>query len=226
MNRIINIIKNFLPMIIIYLIATYSPEVARISHTVLGKLTAVALIILYTFFDAISGLLVCALVIFYYQTDYVEGFDNKDVVITEEDVVVVGVLPKEDPVESDKDSHKEKSLPIIAGEPAGENLEDAYPLSPTIGVVSDKAVSEFRQKHCVNGNLMHKGENVKPEAAELVFPEVKMDDFHKCNICDPSCRFDIKDNLIKAEENLVKPKSSNDFFEIVWRNIQISSPVQ
>jgi hypothetical protein len=73
---------------------------------------------------------------------------------------------------------------------------------------------------------MHKGQVVKPESADHIFPELKQDDFHKCNVCDPNCRFDLINNqsekLLKAEENLIKPKSSNEFFDVVWNNIQIS----
>jgi hypothetical protein len=212
-----NLILNFLPMIILYLIATYSPQVAHISHTVLGKVIAIGLILLYTFFDIISGLLVCALVIFYYQTDYVESFATT---IVKDEVLIIGSidLPAEDPV----DGHKE----VLSTNEVGEELEDAYPLEPTIIVKDDKAASDFRQKHCAKGSLMNKGQVVKPEMAEHVFPEIKQDDFHKCNICDPSCGFEIVDNqmsnrLMKAEENLIKPKSSNDFFEVVWKNIEI-----
>ena len=68
------ILLNFLPMIILYLVATYSPEIAKLSHTLLGKAIAVGVILLYTFSDILTGLLACALIIFYYQTDYVEGF--------------------------------------------------------------------------------------------------------------------------------------------------------
>ena len=74
MNSSTTLLLNFLPMIILYLVATYSPEIAKWSHTLLGKAVAVAVILLYTFSDIIAGLLACAIVIFYYQTDYVEGF--------------------------------------------------------------------------------------------------------------------------------------------------------
>lgn len=74
MNSSTLLLLNFLPMIIIYLVATYSPEIAKWSHTLLGKAIAVGVILLYVLTDLIAGLLACALIIFYYQTDYVEGF--------------------------------------------------------------------------------------------------------------------------------------------------------
>lgn len=287
-----NLILNFLPMVLLYLIATYSPQVARISHTVLGKVVAIGLIVLYSFFDIVSGLLVCALIIFYYQTDYVESFANGQEEVNEEpddgqsvneieeqksengrteeeeedeqqehettyetkyedetkdedetkyededeeqkydqqepfttvvknEVLIVGKIKK---IQVNKvKGHKE----VLSSGP-GEDLKDAYPLEPTITKnANDKAIADFRKKHCSKGHLMHKGQVVKPESAEHIFPEIKQDDFHKCNVCDPNCRFDIinaqSDKLIKAEENLIKPKSSNEFFDVVWNNIQIS----
>jgi hypothetical protein len=272
-----NLILNFLPMVLLYLIATYSPQVARISHTVLGKVVAIGLIVLYSFFDIVSGLLVCALIIFYYQTDYVESFANEDgqeevneepddeqmeeeqteeeqteeeqteeeqteeeqqqteeeeqtevpdeqqepfTTVVKNEVLIVGKIKKTQ-VNKVK-GHKE----VLSSGP-GEELKYAYPLEPTITKnANDKAIADFRKKHCSKGHLMHKGQVVKPESAEHVFPELKQDDFHKCNVCDPNCRFELINNqsekLLKAEENLIKPKSSNEFFDVVWNNIQIS----
>jgi hypothetical protein len=59
-----------------------------------------------------------------------------------------------------------------------------------------------------------KNEKVKPEMAEHVFPSLEMDDFKKCNVCDPACEFDMIDSRMKDEENLTKPKASNDFFKV------------
>lgn len=78
MNSSTLLLLNFLPMVILYLIATYSPEIAKWSHTLLGKAVAVAVILFYTFSDILTGLLACALIIFYYQTDYVEGFSVEE----------------------------------------------------------------------------------------------------------------------------------------------------
>lgn len=195
MNYWVVLFLNFLPMLLLYLIAAYSPEVAVISHTILGKTIAVALILIYVYIDTISGLLACALVILYYQTDYVEAFHSDNMPLKE-----MNVLEKE----------KEK-------EPAENDsmeLENAYPLDPQINAVYDKESSDFRKKNCKKGSLIHKNEKVKPEMAEHVFPSLEMDDFKKCNVCDPACEFDMIDSRMKDEENLTKPKSSNDFFKV------------
>lgn len=200
-------------MVILYLVATYSEDVAKWSHTVLGKTIAVGIILLYSFFDIVSGLLACALVIFYYQSDYVESF-------------VKGEIKQESKDGYTSISLKETRailLDVTDKETPGERLEDAYPLTPTVEVVYDKDVDHFRQKHCKRGHLVHKGQIVKNEMAEHVFPEVKQDSFHKCNICDPACSFDL--DLIDKEDELVNPKSSNDWYDQVWANMRSTQPV-
>ena len=207
------LLLNFLPMVILYLVATYSEDVAKWSHTVLGKTIAVGIILLYSFFDIVSGLLACALVIFYYQSDYVESF-------------VKGEIKQESKDGYTSISLKETRailLDVTDKETPGERLEDAYPLTPTVEVVYDKDVDHFRQKHCKRGHLVHKGQIVKNEMAEHVFPEVKQDSFHKCNICDPACSFDL--DLIDKEDELVNPKSSNDWYDQVWANMRATQLV-
>ena len=198
MNYWLVLFLNFLPMLLLYLIATYSPEVALISHTILGKTIAVALILIYVYMDTISGLLVCALVIFYYQTDYVEEFHSDNMILHQSSV---NMPPKEE-LKKEKETADYGSM----------ELENAYPLEPQINAVYDKDSTDFRKKNCKKGSLVHKNEKVKPEMAEHVFPSLEMDDFKKCNVCDPACEFDMIDSRMKDEENLTKPKSSNDFF--------------
>ena len=192
------LLLNFLPMIIIYFIVVYSPQMAKWSHSLLGKSVAIAIILLYCYFDIISGFLACALIIFYYQSDYVESFQYS---LKETDIIIV-----------EKDKPEEKS--------DLESLDDAYPLDSTVPVIYDKDVQKFRQKHCSKGHLIHKGQIVKPEMAEHVFPEIKQDSFHKCNICDPECSFNL--DLIHVEDELLNPRSSNDWFEQVWANMKLS----
>jgi hypothetical protein len=208
------LLLNFLPMVLLYLIATYSEVVAKWSHTVLGKMLAVAIILLYSFVDIISGLLACALVIFYYQSDYVDSF-------------VVGEIKEESKDGYTSISLKEtRAILLDVSDPVDdsplEKLEDAYPLTPTVKVVYDKDVDQFRQKHCKKGHLVHKGQIVKAEMAEHVFPEVKQGSFHKCNVCDPACTFDL--GLIEKEDELVNPKSSNDWVDKVWSNMRATQP--
>lgn len=197
---------NFIPIITIFLLVTYTDEMAKWSHTILGKLFAVLLIIFYTTIDNILGLFVCALVVFYYQSDYIEAFSV---------------------LELNEESQKKNTESFVINEDfssiAKNNnaLVDAYPDSPTENIIHDPQVNKFRQDHCSKGHLMHKGQIVKPEMAEHVFPQIKQGSFHKCNICDPVCDFDFIDETNKVYDDIMKPKSSNDYVDIVWTNMKL-----
>ena len=71
-----NILLLLIPIIIIYFLLAYTKGAIVFSNTILGKLLAIILIAFYTSVDAIFGLLICVLVILYYQSDYVEGMLN------------------------------------------------------------------------------------------------------------------------------------------------------
>lgn len=187
------LLLNFLPIIIVFLLVSYSDLMAQWSHTILGKLFSVILIIFYTRIDIIAGLVVCALVILYYQTDYVEGFIPK----SEIEGFSTDVLPETDnKIESvDQDVSLEDSFEILA---------DAYPDTPTEPVLYESKVDRFRQKHCSKGHLLHKGQHVNNEMAEHVFPEIEQKNFHKCNICDYSCDFKFIDRTIDAQDNIMR----------------------
>ena len=66
---------NILPVILFALGIFYQSRVARFAHSVLGKFIAIGLILAYSSIHVLYGIFVCALVILYYQSDYVEGFD-------------------------------------------------------------------------------------------------------------------------------------------------------
>ena len=68
-------VAQFIPIIIVYLLLTYTKTSVLISKTILGRFLAVLAVIYYTYLDKYLGLFVCALVIIYYQSDYIEGFD-------------------------------------------------------------------------------------------------------------------------------------------------------
>jgi hypothetical protein len=217
----LKLVVNFVPIILLFLLVTYTPEFVKFSHTILGKAFAVILILFYVKLDFILGLFVCALVIFYYQTDYVESFNN---------MLNEGFTEKLDEEKQETGEEKEKKekpveateKPVETSEPF-ETLKDAYPLTPTNEIKYDKNVDQFRKAHCKKGHLIHKGQIVKTEMAEHVFPNVKQIDYNKCNICDPSCDFEINDKRIIDEADLTKPKSSNDMFEKVWENLRTTT---
>ena len=224
---------NFIPIILLYLLVTYTPEFVKFSHTILGKALAVILILFYVKLDLIIGLFVCALVVFYYQTDYVDSFNNmlnegftekeETTEDKEESTEEKEEFTEENEEEQEPEKEKEKEKEKKVSEPATENferLEDAY---PTKEIKHDVATDDFRKSHCEKGHLIHKGQIIKPEVAEHVYPILQYAEFNKCNICDTKCNFEIINNRLTDESDLIKPKRSNDMFEKVWENLRTTT---
>jgi hypothetical protein len=69
-------IADFALIIVITLFAFYPDRMIPLSHTSLGRLLAVALIVYYTKIDVIFGVFICLLVIYYYQIDNFEHMLN------------------------------------------------------------------------------------------------------------------------------------------------------
>ena len=62
---------NLIPVILIAMLILYEENMAYIAKTPLGKIIAILLIIYYTSVDMLYGLLICALIVLYYQYDTV-----------------------------------------------------------------------------------------------------------------------------------------------------------
>jgi hypothetical protein len=79
-----NLLVQFIPILLLFAVLSFSKWVVTLSQTVLGKLFAVSLIVFYTTVHKSLGILTAILVILYYQSDYVEnmlileGLENKD----------------------------------------------------------------------------------------------------------------------------------------------------
>jgi hypothetical protein len=73
MNKII---AGILPIILISLLFLYKEDTIEFSHTILGRLIAVSIILFYISCNILYGLLACLLVILYYQFDFVEERSN------------------------------------------------------------------------------------------------------------------------------------------------------
>jgi len=70
------IIVEFIPILAITLFTLYTKATMEFSHTILGKLLAIFAIVVYSLMDKWYGLLVCGIVIFYYQLFVVEGMTS------------------------------------------------------------------------------------------------------------------------------------------------------
>ena len=66
-------LAEFIPLIVFYLLVSHSDEMIMFTHTTFGRLIVVALILFYASIHYLYGILVCLFIIFYYQTDVVEG---------------------------------------------------------------------------------------------------------------------------------------------------------
>jgi hypothetical protein len=201
-------IAQFIPIILIVLLLSFSNEFVNISHTVLGKILALSAVMFYTHLDKYVGLIVCLLVIMYYQSDVVENMLNTDGLMNK-------MVENFEASQSSKNTVNEESTPIEDMQSCSKNpsilhesmssLDDVYMKTTEPMVEPEKeginVVQSFRNENCKNNQLMHKGMKVKPEMVRHVFPEVKVND-DSCNICDSTCSFSIIENRLKNEKEL------------------------
>lgn len=66
-------IAQLLPLILFYFFFAAPNELLHYSLTPLGRFVAIILILFYTSIHTLYGVLVCVAIVFYYQTDMVEG---------------------------------------------------------------------------------------------------------------------------------------------------------
>jgi hypothetical protein len=187
-----SVVMQFIPIVLILLYASFRYEFTKVSHSILGKLFAVMLILYYTRMDFIYGTVCCILVILYYQKTEIEGFDMAE--------------KKKEEKQQDEPMDDGTNLPEIES----TSLEG---FGPIITVDQFNAVKdEFIKEKCKNGVLMYKDFPVKSEMAEHVYSEIKFNEKTKCNPCDRTCNYNIIEAKLETEKKLV-PKTSNDLFD-------------
>ena len=71
-----DIIIKLLPIVLVSILFLYKEDTIEFSHTILGRLIAVSIILFYISCNILYGLLACLLVILYYQFDFVEERSN------------------------------------------------------------------------------------------------------------------------------------------------------
>ena len=69
-------IVDFILIILISLFVFHPDRMVPFSHTSLGRLLAISIIIYYTKIDVLFGILICVLTIYYYQIDDFEHMLN------------------------------------------------------------------------------------------------------------------------------------------------------
>ena len=188
-------IFQFIPMILIFLFLRYTENTVALSHTVLGKLFAVSLILFYTKIDVVYGLIVCLLVICYYQSDYVEGMKSDD----------------EDDKHKDNKEHMtdEETKDTKDTKPEGfTEYAQMYQTPPSefgqsVVATGDTKKRDFIQQHCDHQTLKYKNQPVRPDIAEHIFTEIAFNNT-PCNVCSKGCPFVVK--YLQQEEALLRPK--------------------
>ena len=213
-----NILSQFIPIIVIYLLLSYSNEFAMFSHSILGKLLAVFIIMYYTVLDKTIGLLVCSFIILYYQSEVVENMLNMDNLMK---TMFEKQESKEDNKEKEKESDVEGMQPMnptkkkeLTTEETMSNIEKTYTPENRVRASfetmqnKDGYPEEFRKQYCEGNILKYKDMNVRGDMIEHIFPEVEYKD-DKCNPCSETCDFSIIENRIKTENQLI-PKFSKD----------------
>jgi hypothetical protein len=197
-------VAQFIPIIVLFLLVTYSKNVVIFSNTVLGKLIAICIIIFYTFLDKLLGAAVCLFIVFYYQSDLVESMLNMDNDLNDlndlndsNDLNSTAILANEKNFVDDYvyiDKEKSKKEGII-------NYGDEY--YKDILINNDVKQSKFRNDNCEKGELINKDLPVNYEMTEHVFPELK---FRRgfCNPCLKDCEFSIIDEKLAMEDKLLR----------------------
>jgi hypothetical protein len=203
-------IAQFIPIILILIVLTYSKEFVQFSHSILGKVLAIALILFYTHLDKYVGLVLCLFVIVYYQSDFVENMLNTDDIMNKmaenfegNELMkhVKAKIPAIDKIRGDVKKHAMLSEYM-------SNLSDVY---PTIEHMehddesgkpqSVSVVNAFRKENCNGVDLMYKDMKVKPDMIGHIYPNVEFKE-GECNVCDSTCKFSIIENRLKTEKEL------------------------
>jgi hypothetical protein len=69
-------IAQFIPILLLFFFISYSETMLLFSHSSLGKLFAIGILLFYTYMDKYIGLFVCALLVLFYQMDILENSLN------------------------------------------------------------------------------------------------------------------------------------------------------
>jgi len=182
------LILNFIPIFLLFALLTYSEKFIHISGSVLGKLLAVFIILFYSSIDIIHGILAAALIILYYQSDIVEGMINKNE--NEYESLPTQIESAAVPVEIPTLLATDKSLSYLS--------QYELPILGNTSRENESKKADFRKKYCKKGHLTTKEQNVRTDMTEHIYPELSYVS-NKCNICDSTCDFIIKDNMITTE---------------------------
>lgn len=125
---------------------------------------------------------------------------------SEEDDVEDGTNLPDEPNNNDSDLPDDNN--------AAEGFEPYQSLYPVINIEDfNAAKEEFIKEKCKNGVVMYKDMPVKSEMVDHIFSEINFTTKTKCNPCDRTCAYSIVESKLAIEEELGRPRNSNDVFE-------------
>ena len=233
-------IAQFLPLFLFYLFFAYPDEMLQISITPLGRLIAILIIIFYTNLHMMYGLMICILVIFYYQMDLVEGMsdysiqsnhhmkiDHKKNINDKISTKVKNKIKKHDKSDGwdifdwisppPNEHHIDHHIDNHIDNHLDHHLDNHNDNDAVEGFtqLNDNSQNEFQQQNCKDGQLMYKNNEIKTENADFVFPEIHFKQ-GSCNPCDVNCEYSIVQKKISVQEDLTYPKMSDDWTTKIW----------
>ena len=224
-------VAQFIPIILIITLLSYSKEFVNMSNTILGKIFAICIVLFYTSLYKYMGLVLCLLVIVYYQSDFVESMLNTDDVMDKlfENFEASKKEALSNPTQGDKqiqDGDKKKSqlqenMSSLSDVYAADTKKEQDETNNQVedeeqgkeGMTNRKegmtTVSDFRKENCKGKKLLSKGSEVKPDMVKHIFPNVEFAE-HTCNVCDESCNFSIIENRLQTEKELFSKFSRDE----------------
>jgi len=101
-----DIILNIIPVILITIIIMYPEYMSTFTHTILGKLFIVGLIVFFASIRVAYGVIVCIFVILYYRSSrYIEGFNDAKQSFREQNCKNGELMHKNIPVKTEMVGH-------------------------------------------------------------------------------------------------------------------------
>jgi hypothetical protein len=224
-------IMQFIPMVLVLLMASFPQQFSQVSHSLVGKVFAVCLVLYYTRIYYVFGLVAVIFFILYYQ-EFEEPFElgNNVSLVGNKLPLVEMLLGNKVPLESEK---KEKSglveddgtnlppseeleVPLAENTNEGftEYTKDTGSISASALITIDQfndAKDTFIKEKCKNGVLMYKMMPVRNEMADHVYSEISFNSDNKCNPCDSTCDYNIIEAKLKTQESLIS-KISKPWF--------------
>ena len=147
-------IVEFIPVLFVLLFILYTKYMVEISHTVLGKLVAIILIVGYTTYDVLYGLVMCMMIILYYQLDCVETMKNIETYEQPKNIT------SEDNTNMSRDSDKQDANSFTGRDSDKQDAnsftidkQDAIVLASTFENMT--TYYDFQQKNCRNNQLFY-----------------------------------------------------------------------